>query len=118
MKVLVDENIPNITVNALRKMYNDVKDVRGTSAEGIPDTKIWELVEKENRLLISTDKGFAQYRNMNHNGILIILLKKPNKDKIHQRVVQTIQQFSEQDWKNTLVIVRDQVQSIWKPAIE
>ena len=30
MKILVDENIPNITVHGLRAMGHDVLDIRGT----------------------------------------------------------------------------------------
>ena len=34
MKILVDENIPLISVQQLRKMNHDVTDVRGTSDQG------------------------------------------------------------------------------------
>ncbi len=37
MRILVDENIPRRTVNGLRELGHDVKDVRGTTAQGIFD---------------------------------------------------------------------------------
>jgi len=37
MKVLVDENIPRMTVNRLRELGHDVRDVRGTAEQGLGD---------------------------------------------------------------------------------
>ena len=41
MRVLFDENIPGITVEALRALGHDVKDIRGTSDQGIADCDLW-----------------------------------------------------------------------------
>lgn len=65
----------------------------------MPDEGIWELVQKENCILITTDKGFLQYRDNKHNGIIIIRLKQPNRLKIHNRIMKTITQFTETEWK-------------------
>ena len=114
MNILVDENIPNMTVRRLKELGHNVKDIRGTEEEGITDEYLWDIAQNENRLLISTDKGFTQYRHNFHHGILIILLKNPNKDKIHQRVLNAINQFDENEWMNLLTVVRDFAQSLWK----
>ena len=114
MKVFVDENIPRITVETLRQLNFDVCDIRGTDQEGMSDNEVWEKSQKENRLLITTDKVFAQYRNHTHNGILIVLLKGPNYKKIHERVMNALNQFSADDWSGLLVVVRDTVQSHWR----
>ena len=60
MKILVDENIPRITVEALRQLGHDVKDLRGTSEEGSDDTYLWQIALNESRLLVTTDKGIHQ----------------------------------------------------------
>jgi predicted nuclease of predicted toxin-antitoxin system len=83
MKVLVDENIPRMTVDALRGLGGDVKDVRGTSDQGAPDADLWALAMAESRTLITTDKGFTEYRAVPHHGILIVRLRQPNRQKIH-----------------------------------
>jgi hypothetical protein len=62
MKICVDENIPLITVSELRSLQHDVLDIRHTSDQGMSDDLLWELVMKQGRLLITTDKGFAQHR--------------------------------------------------------
>ena len=43
MKILVDENIPLISVKALREQGHDVLDIRGTSDQGLVDKLLWEL---------------------------------------------------------------------------
>ena len=115
MRILVDENIPKVTVQALLDLNHDVLDVRGTPQEGINDEQIWQLAQSEKRLLISTDKGFAHRRFETHCGILLIILHQPNRQKIHERVLKAIAQFDEIEWPNQLVIMRDAVQSLFPP---
>lgn len=114
MKILVDENIPSMTVEALRNLGYDIQDIRGTPEEGMPDGELWPKCQAESRLLITTDKGFSKHRNEPHHGILIVGLKKPNRNKIHQRVMQAINKFDEDDWKGMLVMMRDSIQAVWK----
>jgi predicted nuclease of predicted toxin-antitoxin system len=114
MNILVDENIPLMTVKALQAMGNDVKDIRTTSKRGISDKELWEVSQKEHRLFITTDKGFSQYRNETHFGILIIRLKQPNRLKIHTRVIKAINKYSEKKWRGLMVVMKDSVQSTWK----
>lgn len=114
MKICVDENIPLVSVQELRNLNHDVSDIRGTAEQGLSDELLWEKAQRENRLLITTDKGFANRRAEPHFGILIVRLRQPNEQKIHQRIVQTINQYSESEWEGLLVVVRDAVQSVWR----
>ena len=70
MKILVDENIPLMTVQALREMDHEVLDIRGTLDEGTSDEILWKISQREGQLLITTDKGFTEYREKLHHGIL------------------------------------------------
>ena len=79
MRILVDENIPRTTVDRLRELGHDVKDIRGTAAEGLADTGLWDVAVRERRLLITTDKGFTEYRAASHFGIVIVRLRQPNR---------------------------------------
>ncbi len=49
MKILVDENIPNITVHELRAMQHDVLDIRGTERQGMFDDEIWPFAHETQR---------------------------------------------------------------------
>ena len=114
MKIFVDENSPLITVKQLRSKGFDVTDIRGTPDQGMTDELLWKRTQKENRRLITTDKGFTIYRHEAHYGILIIRLKQPTRLKIHQHIMQAIAKYSEQDWPGLLVVMRDSVQSTWR----
>jgi len=112
MKVLVDENIPRITVQELRRLGHEVLDLRGTPDEGLPDDRLWARAQLERRLLIATDIGFRHHRHETHAGILIVRLRLPNQQKIHVRVMRAMLQTNELEWPGRLVIVRDTVQAV------
>lgn len=114
MKILVDENIPAVCVKHLREMGHDVADVRGTSQEGSCDKRLWNKAQDEQRLLITTDKGFAYQRYLAHHGILIVRLRQPNRERITRRVIAAMQAFDPSEWAGLLVMMRDTVMSIWR----
>jgi len=114
MKIFVDENIPKMSVNELKNLGFDVLDIRNTEKEGIPDEEVWKIVQSEKRLLITTDKGFSKYRMQNHSGILIVRLQKPNRLKIHNKVIQTINSINVNDWENLIITLKDNVKTSWK----
>ena len=118
MRVLVDENIPRITVEALRALGHDVRDIRGTSDQGITDSSLWVLAIAESRALITTDKGFTEYRSVPHHGILVVRLRQPNRQKIHYCIMKVIGRFADEDWPNRLVVVRDRTMSTSRPGGE
>jgi predicted nuclease of predicted toxin-antitoxin system len=113
MKICVDENIPLVTVSELSNLGHNVLDIRGTANQGIPDDLLWALVQNERRMLITTDKGFVQCRGESHYGILVVRLRQPNEQKIHERVMHAISQFSG-EWVGLVVVMRDMVQSVWR----
>ena len=112
MRILADENIPRMTVEALQKLGHDVRDVRGTPDRGIPDTALWKVACDERGPLITTDKGFTQYRSQARHAVLIVRLRQPNRHKIHMRVMQAIAQFASDKWPGQLVVMRDAIQSV------
>ena len=114
MKVLVDENIPLATVAELRGLGHNVVDIRGTDEQGLPDPLLWQKALVEERLLITTDKGFGANRTDRHFGILIVRLRNPNEQAIHSRIILALSQISESDWPGLMVVMRDQVQSVWR----
>ena len=103
-----------MTVRTLREMDHDVTDIRGTTEEGSTDEALWQMIQKQERLLITTDKGFTRHREESHHGILIVRLRQPNRHKIHQRVIQAMSRFEAEKWPGLLVVMRDVVQSVWQ----
>jgi len=118
MRVLVDENIPRMTVAALIALGHDVKDIRGTSIQGAADSDLWALAMVERRALVTTDKGFTEYRSVPHYGILVVRLRQPNRQKIHHSVMHVFERFSATEWPNLLVVVRDTTMSTSRTGAE
>jgi predicted nuclease of predicted toxin-antitoxin system len=112
MKILVDENIPNVTVRELRAQEHDVLDIRGTERQGMFDDVLWPFAQTEQRMLITTDKGFSEHREEKHHGILVVRLRQPNEQRIHARIMAAFRQFPENEWPGLLVVMRDEVQSV------
>ena len=113
MRILVDENIPLMTVVSLRCLGHDVRDVRGSSEQGKPDADLWALAQREERLVISTDKGFAARRDRRHFGAMVVRLRRPNRRRIHERVLYALAAIAEKDWLGRVVTLRDRVMSVW-----
>ena len=111
MKILIDENIPRMTVDRLRELGHDVMDIRGTADQGLADSDLWGVAIREERLLITTDKGFTEYRAVSHHGILVVRLRQPNRAKIDHSVMHAMESFSERDWPGLLVVMRDATMS-------
>ena len=114
MLVLVDENIPLMTVTALRSAGHDVRDIRSSELQGLNDDDLWRLAQEGRRLLITTDKGFVRFRDDAHNGILIILLRQPNRKTIHDRILLAMTQHPADRWPGMVVVMRDSVKSVSK----
>jgi len=113
MRILVDENIPLMTVERLRESGHDVFDIRGTTGEGMSDELLLSKAWQEKRLLITTDRGFAHYRDREHYGILVVSLRRPNRHRINKRVIDAIKLFSAEQWPGLLVVMRDRAMSTW-----
>jgi len=93
VKIFVDENILLLTVHYLIDAGHDVADIRKTPMEGVNDEAVWKLAQKQKRLLITTDKGFVTHRQEKHFGVLVVLLRRPNRIKLHEKIVQRCNNF-------------------------
>jgi len=103
-----------MTIRALREMGHDVLDVRASPDRGAPDGRVWDMACAEGRLLITTDRGFAQRRRDSHAGILIVALRQPNRNRIHDRIMQAMARFPAVQWPGLLVVCRDRTVSDWR----
>ena len=97
-----------------RGMGHDVRDIRGTDDEGMPDDDLWQIVQREKRLLITTDRGFSYRRYEPHYGLLLVRMRHPNRQKIHERVMRAMTRISEGQWPGLLVVMRETSQSFWR----
>jgi len=119
MRLLVDENVPRATVQALTGLGHDVRDLRGTADQGMTDEALWALAQLERRLLISTDKASSMVDERDHFGVLIVRLRQPNRRRIQDRVLQALTRFpDQQQWSGMVVTMRDYVQTVRRSRAE
>jgi len=114
MRILVDENIPQLSAETLRATGHEVLDIRGTERQGMFDDELWPFAQSGQRMLITTDKGFCEHRDERHFGVLVVRLRQPNEQRIHARIMAAFRQFGETDWPGLLVVMRDTVQSVYR----
>ena len=94
MKFLTDENIATSVVYALRHAGFDVKDIKEEKLFGVSDKEILQLASKENRIIITHDKDFAQILSsakISHKGVILLRLKNQNPTNVAQILLKTLQ---------------------------
>jgi hypothetical protein len=61
MRILVDENIPNVTVSELRTKGHDVLDIRGTEHQGMFDDELWPFAQTAQRMRSTVTNSITAY---------------------------------------------------------
>ncbi len=85
MRLLIDENIPQVFADWLRAAGNDLI-LAGELAAGETDSHWLELAEKNRRIIMTADKDFGEliFRDrLNSNGVILLRLsEKPLTDRL------------------------------------
>jgi predicted nuclease of predicted toxin-antitoxin system len=92
VKIKVDEDLPRRTVQLLQEHGYDAANVIEQGMGGWKDPRLWIAVQKEERLLITADKGFGDIRVYppgTHHGVLLL---RPDEDGIRP-VIELLQKF-------------------------
>ena len=90
LKVMVDEDLPRQAVRLLQEHGYDAKSVVEKGMGGWKDPQLWIAIQKEERYLVTADKGFGDIRVYppgTHHGILLL---RPDEDGIRP-VVELLQ---------------------------
>lgn len=91
----VDEDLPQGVADALREAGFDTRTVIEQSLGGASDEDLWPIVQRENRCLVTADKGFAnalQRPPGTHAGIVLLRLPRESRrgySDLARRLVQS-----------------------------
>lgn len=94
MKFLLDENIPNSFKIELEQFgYKDIKRINDLK-KGITDKEVFDYAQKEERIIITIDTDFYEWKKNKHFGIISLSgkLKTPIK-----MMVKAIKQIKKDD---------------------
>ena len=82
MQIKVDEDLPRAVATLLRHAGHDARTVREENMGGAKDPQLWRRTLREERLLITAEKGFGDIRHYppgTHPGIILL---RPREDGI------------------------------------
>ena len=82
LKITVDEDLPRQSVQLLREHGYDAASVIEQGMGGWKDSQLWIAIQKDQRYLVTADKGFGDIRAFppgKHYGILLL---RPDEDGI------------------------------------
>lgn len=86
MKVKTDEDLPPAVTARLREAGHDAVGVLEQRMGGWKDPALWDALQAEGRVLVTSDKGFGDIRAYppgTHEGILVL---RPDEDGIRPLV--------------------------------
>jgi predicted nuclease of predicted toxin-antitoxin system len=108
MKLFADECVYLATVQALRSWGHDVENTHEIGLDGQPDETILAHAQKERRILITADFDFSNIRNYppkSYGGIIVLKIRPHSTEEVHATLNQLLEETSESDLWQSLVIV-------------
>jgi len=97
-------------VKFLRSRKHGVKDVKEEKLFGYDDYKLLQIAAKENRVIITHDKDFANIsrnRSTIHSGIIIIRLFDQSPENAIEKLQALLEMESEIKIKGSIITIRE-----------
>lgn len=82
LKIAVDEDLPRQAVQVLRERGYDAVSIIQLGLGGWKDAQLWIAIQKDERFLVTADKGFGDIRTYPPGKHFGILLLRPDEDGI------------------------------------
>ncbi len=108
MDFLTDENVYSPAVQMLRELDHNVFDLKEKELFGVTDKKVFDLAQKEKRILITLDHNFGnliKYPLGTHWGIIVIKVHPPSIPDTVDLLRKFLTQTSKEKILNALVIM-------------
>jgi len=105
-RLLADENIPRKTVDML-KTSHDIISVTEISP-GLSDIDVIDLANRENRVIITFDKGFGELifrERLRVKGLMLLRIQPSSPEYIAERIRHTLNQVTSVE--NVVITVRE-----------
>ena len=111
IRFLADENIATSLVKSLRKNGFDVKDIKEEKLYGIADKEALEIAKKEDRIVITRDKDFANLLNFplqHHKGVILLRFSNQAPNNAIKKLIPILKSKVKYKLMNSLVIIGDE----------
>ena len=121
MKFFLDENFPKPAHTILSERWHEVFDIRGTPDEGMDDAEIFELALENEAAFLTTDGDFfytVPHHYPEHNGVVVITLRQPNRESILQKLEWFLDHFSAEALEGHVFRLKDRTFVAYPPIDE
>ncbi len=106
MKFLTDENIAVSIVESLRIAGYDIKDIKEEKLGGVPDSRVLELANEENRIIITHDKDFTGFAKK-HKGIILLRFQNQRPLIVSNTLLQLLRSSLRRKISNQLTVLSE-----------
>ena len=109
-KFLTDENIASSLIKEIRRKGYDVKDIKEEKLFGASDDEILKMANKENRIILTHDKDFANLLNFpltSHKGVILLRFFDQSPNNTVNHFIPLLDSKIKNKFKNKLVIVSE-----------
>ena len=110
IRFLSDENIAPSLIKAIRKNGFNVKDIKEENMFGTGDDEILRIANKENRIVISHDKDFANLinnRKLSHKGVILLRFIDQSPNNAIKHFIPLLNSKTKEKFKNNLVVISE-----------
>lgn len=110
IKFLTDENISPSLIKAIRRKGYDVKDIKELKRFGISDNDVLNIANKEDRIILTHDKDFANLLNFpltSHRGVILLRFVDQSPNNVIKHFMPVLDSKLKNKFKNSLVIITE-----------
>lgn len=110
IRFLTDENISPQVISALRVKGYDVKDIKEEKAFGISDEEVIKFARKEERVILTCDKDFAnliKFPLQSHSGVVLLRFSNLSPSNITKSFLPLLETSLANKLSGALVIIKD-----------
>ena len=94
-----------------RAVGHDAHTVGNQQLQGCPDEELWAVVQRENRCLVTADKGFGDPRRhaqTAHGGIVLFRLPRESRAGYVRLTEQLLAGYNLEELRGTILVVTPQ----------
>lgn len=119
MRFFLDENFPVTTEALLRERGHETDFAKNLGKIGMDDQSIFARAQEWGAVFLTTDRDFYHtipHMYPTHHGIIVIALRRPNRESITKRLLWMIDHVEEKYFSNRVFLLRDKTWMVY-PAI-
>ncbi|MBI2449729.1 DUF5615 family PIN-like protein [Candidatus Pacearchaeota archaeon] len=110
MRFLADENISNSLIKAIKNLGHDIKDIKEYK-KNLSDLEIVKIAYKEDRIILTHDKDFANLKNyplVSHKGVILLRFSDQSPINVTEIFIKLLNSSIKDKFKNSLVIINEE----------